>query len=220
MGICKSQAIPVGKDELETRNVEKKPIQEQHKIEEKKNDENEAALKIQSTIRGKKAKQEFEKQKEELLLDKPQDWTEYTQEFIEPKLPAYFKDKVNYIPTNKNRSLPPYLEPDGTIYKGQWNKGELNGFGQMLKPDGTYLKGLWKGNIFSEGGVLYPNGEFFIGNTQYGERCFTNGIIYQGEADYGIPHGKGQEIYPDGTKSNVQYNWGKKVQKDIKQNLQ
>lgn len=32
----------------------------------------------------------------------------------------------------------------------------------MLKPDGTYFKGIWKYNIFSEGGILYPNGEFFV----------------------------------------------------------
>ncbi|CAK87200.1 unnamed protein product (macronuclear) [Paramecium tetraurelia] len=218
MGICKSQAIPQAKDELEIRHVEKKPSQDQIKLKQEK-EENEAALKIQSTIRGKKAKQELEKQKEELIQDKPQDWTEYHQEFIEPQLPAYFKEKVNYKPTNQNRFFPPYLEPDGTIYNGQWNKGEQNGFGQMLKPDGTYLKGLWKKGIFSEGGVLYPNGEFFIGNTKQGERCFTNGIIYKGEADYGIPHGKGEEIYPDGSKSEVQYKCGRKVQ-DSKQKNQ
>ncbi|CAD8077818.1 unnamed protein product [Paramecium sonneborni] len=163
---------------------------------------------------------EQQDENEAALQDKPQDWTEYTGKFIEPSLPTQFRDKVNYKPTNENRILPPYKESDGTIYKGQWNKGEQNGYGQMLKPDGTYFKGLWKSGIFSEGGLLYPNGEFFIGTAKYGQRYFANGVIYQGEADHGIPHGQGEEIYPNGQKNQAFYQYGLKVQQESSQNNQ
>ncbi|CAD8086412.1 unnamed protein product [Paramecium primaurelia] len=231
MGICRSEPLPGGFQQQEGKpedvksGLEENPQQNQNQqqnenLQKNENNENEAAVKIQSSIRGKKAKQELQKKKEELESDKPKDWIEYQQQFIEPPLPTQFKDLVNYKPTNENRILPPYLGPDGSVYNGQWNKGEANGFGQMLKPDGTYLKGLWKYNIFSEGGILYPNGDFFIGNSKYGQRFFANGVIYKGEADYGIPHGQGEETHPNGNKNPAIYRYGQKVEQEISQQNQ
>ncbi|CAD8100570.1 unnamed protein product [Paramecium sonneborni] len=209
MGICTSEPLPGGIEQNET-----KPEQIKSDVDEGKNEQNEAALKIQSSIRGKKAKQELQKKKEELEQDKPKDWIEQKESFQEPQLPTNFKDRVNQKPTNEDRLLPPYQGPDGAIYYGQWNKGEVNGFGQMLKQDGLYLKGLWKSNIFQEGGILYPNGDYYIGTATFGQRFYANGVIYKGETDFGTPQGQGEETHPDGTISKAFYKNGQKVQQD------
>ncbi|CAD8197561.1 unnamed protein product [Paramecium octaurelia] len=213
MGICTSDPLPGGVDQSETKPEDIKPVVDQSTQQNQK-EENEAALKIQTGLRGKKAKQELQKKKEELEQDKPKEWKEYEEKFEEPELPKTFKEKVNYKPTNEDRILPPYLGPEGSVYNGQWNKGEVNGYGQMLKPDGTYLKGLWKQNLFQEGGILYPNGDYYIGTSKYGQRFFANGLIYQGETDYGLPHGQGEETHPDGRKNEAFYQYGQKVQQE------
>ncbi|CAD8170035.1 unnamed protein product [Paramecium pentaurelia] len=213
MGICTSDPLPGGAEQQEAKPEDIKPLIDQP-LNEYQKDENEAAVKIQTGLRGKKAKLELQKKKEELEQDKPKEWNEYKEKFEEPQLPKIFKEKVNYKPTNEDRILPPYLGPDGSVYNGQWNKGEVNGYGQMLKPDGTYLKGLWKSNILQEGGILYPNGDFYIGTSKYGQRYFANGVIYKGETDFGMPHGQGEETNPDGSKSEAFYQYGQKVQQE------
>ncbi|CAD8095124.1 unnamed protein product [Paramecium sonneborni] len=210
MGICRSSPMPEVKEINEINFIEKK---NQIIVQNVEQEENQA--------RGKKAKQDLEKEKEKekakIDEDKPKDQKEYQGKFIEPSLPAYFIEKVNYKPKEEYRYLPPYQDEDGSIYKGQWSKGEANGYGQMLKPDGTYFKGLWQSDIFTEGGILYPNGEFFIGTANFGIRCLKNGVMFQGEADYGIPHGQGVEIHPNGKKNQAFYQFGEKIQQDQNQ---
>ncbi|CAD8107068.1 unnamed protein product [Paramecium sonneborni] len=214
MGICTSDPLPGGIEQNETKPEDIKPIKNDQNLKQQEKEENDAAVKIQSGLRGKKAKQELQKKKEELEQDKPKDWVEQKVNFEEPALPTVFKERVNYKPTNEDRFFPPYQGPDGSIYNGQWNKGEVNGYGQMLKQDGLYLKGLWKQNIFQEGGILYPNGEYYIGTANYGERFFNNGVIYKGETDFGTPHGLGEETNPNGTKFKVSYQNGQKIESD------
>ncbi|CAK60192.1 unnamed protein product (macronuclear) [Paramecium tetraurelia] len=166
-------------------------------------DENQAALKIQNSFRVKQAKQEAEEKRNELLLDSPKDWVEYNQKFITPELPKQFKEQVKKSLTKEDRLLNPMQASDGSIYSGQWSRGMQNGYGQMMKSDRTYFEGTWAQGQFLMGGILFSNGDFFvskqidfqyqIGTATNGEKVFKNGITYDGEVQYGIPHGKGQE---------------------------
>ncbi|CAK92861.1 unnamed protein product (macronuclear) [Paramecium tetraurelia] len=168
-------------------------------------DEHQAALKIQNSFRVKQAKQEAEERRNELLSDQPKDWVQYIEKFIIPELPQQFKEQVKKSITKQDRLLNPMVGSDDSIYWGQWSKGQQNGYGQMIKPDGTYLEGIWNFGQFQNGGILFPNGDYFvcnfnlilIGTKTKGERVYKNGIIYTGEVQFGIPHGKGKEKQSD-----------------------
>ncbi|CAD8204003.1 unnamed protein product [Paramecium octaurelia] len=196
MGICAFDTKSDVKEEQEIQqityqvnsNVKVHEVQKQQTL-----DENQAALKIQNSFRVKQAKQEAEEKRNELLLDSPKDWVEYNSKFITPELPKQFKEQVKKSLTKQDRLLNPMQASDGTLYSGQWSRGMQNGYGQMIKSDGTYFEGTWAQGQFLIGGILFSNGDFFIGTATNGEKVFKNGITYDGEVQFGIPNGKGQE---------------------------
>ena len=90
---------------------------------------------------------------------------------------------------------------DGTIYEGNFNKGEFKGKGKMTWNNGYEYNGEFNGSILSGKGKLSgPNGDIYEGDFENnlfhgnGKYIYKNGNEYEGEFQYGVKKGKGTFI--------------------------
>ena len=100
-----------------------------------------------------------------------------------------------------------YKYPDGSEYKGEWNRdGQRHGFGMLILTDGTKYIGEWVNGlchglgimVFSDGSKY--EGEFHCGtynNLGVFTRC--DQMKYEGEFKEGKVIGRGLMTFTDGT---------------------
>ncbi|CAD8056763.1 unnamed protein product [Paramecium sonneborni] len=168
-------------------------------LEDRRQIEERSALAIQGAARKKIARQRASEQRALLEEDKPKDWTIFEGDFKSPQLPSDAYDKIDKTVTNDNRMLSTYTK-DGNIYLGQWNKGKMQGYGQMIQSDGTYLEGQWNNDQLEDGAIYFPNKDLYLGTKQQGLRMYSNGAKCYGDFLNRLPHGQAIEEHPDGTK--------------------
>ena len=84
-----------------------------------------------------------------------------------------------------------FLFHDGSMYRGDFENGNFEGYGWYEFEDG-YYEGQWKGGDY--GG---------IGTLQY-----KDGSSYTGRFVEGIADGMGEEVKPDGTKRSGEWRNG------------
>jgi hypothetical protein len=92
-----------------------------------------------------------------------------------------------------------YTYADGIVYEGDFSKGVRHGIGKATTPDGTI-----------------DEGDFVNGKIHgKGKRIFPKGGYYQGEFADGKPHGEGVLVMPDGTKHQGRYDRGFPVDNNL-----
>ncbi|CAI5458854.1 unnamed protein product [Closterium sp. Yama58-4] len=85
-----------------------------------------------------------------------------------------------------------YTWADGSVYEGEWVKGQKNGQGMFLWPSGARYQGEWKkGQMQGVGTYWGADGSFYTGNWAAG-----------------IKHGLGRKIYPNGDSYEGFWSWG------------
>ncbi|MBQ1252220.1 MAG: S-layer homology domain-containing protein, partial [Firmicutes bacterium] len=74
-------------------------------------------------------------------------------------------NKIGYWGTLKNGrpSYGAYLLPDGELYFGNWQNGNLNGTGRSVNQYGEFFIGTFSNNVKQTGTLYYTNGSKFIG---------------------------------------------------------
>ncbi|UKJ88880.1 phosphatidylinositol-4-phosphate 5-kinase [Theileria orientalis] len=102
--------------------------------------------------------------------------------------------------------LPPVLNPDGSVYFGEWKNNVFDGTGHLFLSNGCqYIGGFSKGYFEGAGDMLTLSGDQYKGMYSGGKRHgkgilqFKNGDVYDGSWSYGSRHGYGVERFKDGT---------------------
>ena len=146
---------------------------------------------------------------------------ESTLDTFEPQLPVPVdSDHQHYI--FLTRDLPKFgpLKYNGTsaTYTGQYKNGLRNGLGTLVTKDGEYYHGLWfddrksgYGRMITIDGDSYE-GELINGVADgYGVRkSYLKQRRYEGYFRAGMKHGRGKEVYSDGSYFRGEYLNGKK----------
>lgn len=109
--------------------------------------------------------------------------------------------------TSSNPTLGPYLYPNGDTYKGQYFRGDREGYGEIVSKGGEVYYGQWdkdqmhgRGRYVFKTGCLYE-GDFVAGKFE-GKGEFHDaelGSKYVGKFKDGFQHGSGIETYKDGS---------------------
>lgn len=94
-----------------------------------------------------------------------------------------------------------YIFDNGTVYEGEFKKGQLNGYGKLIDPyQNTYI-GFFKNNRFDSVGMFIK----------------TDGSKYIGQFKDGKRHGLGTQIYSDNYKKKGLWQYDKFIEvKDFK----
>ena len=95
--------------------------------------------------------------------------------------------------------------PNGVVYEGEVKDGRFWGTGHIQYTDGSVYDGEFQsGNPHGRGTFRWPNGAVYEGEVQKGFCCgngqtrYPDGAIYEGEFQNGVPHGKGSYRWPNG----------------------
>lgn len=119
--------------------------------------------------------------------------------------PFAHKESVTHA---SNPKLGPFrYKSSGDTYKGQYFKGQRQGYGELVTKSGETYVGEWDYDQCNGiGRLILPNGDYyegeFLGNRANGKGIFTSqetGITYEGEFKDDMQEGKGKETYPDGS---------------------
>lgn len=109
-----------------------------------------------------------------------------------------------YVHTYVTRNVEKTYE-DGTVYKGEWLAGTMNGQGTLILPDGVRYEGAFKdGEMHGYGIQTIPDAEEYIGAFEYGNRngmgkvVKADGSEYEGMWHAGHYHGQGRYLSPKG----------------------
>ncbi len=95
----------------------------------------------------------------------------------------------------------------GNTYKGQYNQGLRNGFGEQSTVTGLGYIGEWKNDVYNgKGRLVFENGDLyegdFVNGEAHGKGKFFNkgtGSAYEGDFKNNHECGKGRELYRDGS---------------------
>lgn len=119
--------------------------------------------------------------------------------------PFEHKDSVTHA---SNPILGPYrYKSSGDTYKGQYFRGQRQGYGELITKSGETYVGEWDYDQCNGiGRLILPNGDHyegeFLGNRANGKGLFHSeetGITYEGEFKDDMQEGKGKESYSDGS---------------------
>ena len=121
------------------------------------------------------------------------------------------KPKVDYSRKIRNvRDGGSQLLPDGSVYVGEWSTRIhiQKGQGRLYNCNGSYAEGYWKqGKLHLYGVYIAGNGDYYEGGFRLGLRHgfgeFHSGdskAWYRGMWREDRRHGKGEELYRDGTR--------------------
>ena len=119
--------------------------------------------------------------------------------------PFQHKDSVTH---RTNPSLGPFrYKASGDTYKGQYFRGQRQGYGELITKTGEVYNGEWDFDQCNGiGRLLLPNGDNyegeFLANRANGKGVFKSeetGIKYEGDFKDDMQEGKGKETYPDGS---------------------
>jgi len=99
----------------------------------------------------------------------------------------------------------PYAYEDGTVYKGQWSKGQPNGHGEKTWSDGRVYRGEFQdGKANGIGSYIHKDGSKYVGpvmnDKPHGSTGFSitaGGAFYHGEFVQGKEHGEGSLTQAD-----------------------
>lgn len=122
-----------------------------------------------------------------------------------------------------------YFWKNGDVYEGEWNKGKMegagiiftsvgtdkqrfymggfqkgkpNGYGKLIAKNGNTWIGYFVDDSFVEGTILFPNGDYYIGQMNkigfngHGTYYWKDGNYYSGEWLNGKKNGRAKEYYP------------------------
>ncbi|GJP63590.1 hypothetical protein CLOP_g20659 [Closterium sp. NIES-67] len=101
-----------------------------------------------------------------------------------------------------------YVWADGSVYEGEWARGEKHGQGLFVWPSGARYKGEWaRGQMQGgPGRYVWANGNEYFGEWEGGmmSGCGTftwaSGESYEGEWEGGVEHGVGAFRWRDGSR--------------------
>ena len=124
----------------------------------------------------------------------------------------YGPPKVDPVLLNTFKGCPvlgPFKYEDGSIYYGQYFKGQRQGFGHEVMKDGSIYSGYWSYDFKSyTGRFIFPTGECITGELKKGkinglaESITREGLIRTGHWEDGKLNGIANEIDPI---ANTQY---------------
>lgn len=99
-----------------------------------------------------------------------------------------------------------YVFSDGSVYEGQWHRGNRFGHGQLRSKEGWTYEGFFDTNQRHRRGIIdYPDGSCYMGEWYYdkinGQGIFITSLkdVYRGQLQDGKFHGNGQLVYADGS---------------------
>ena len=125
-------------------------------------------------------------------------------------------------PTNPEFNNLPNLGPykyqfDSSTYRGQYNRGNREGFGEAVYTDGSIYQGSWMGDKRSgQGRMVYPDGSLYQGLWEQdkphgrGQLMYEDGNGYDGNWDMGNIRGQGVQTWPDNTRYEGDFENGMK----------
>jgi len=89
-----------------------------------------------------------------------------------------------------------YTYRDGSVYEGQWLKGQQNGDGKLTYEDGTVYQGQFKDNTFhGKGAFADVNGTIFAGHFDHNVRCGEMSVMHaDGQRELRRYDSEGQEV--------------------------
>ncbi|CAI5528202.1 unnamed protein product [Closterium sp. Naga37s-1] len=98
-----------------------------------------------------------------------------------------------------------YVWADGSVYEGEWARGEKHGQGLFVWPSGARYKGEWaRGQMQGVGSYWGADGSFYTGNWAggvkhgLGRKLYPNGDRYEGFWSFGAAHGPGRYVWANG----------------------
>jgi len=114
-----------------------------------------------------------------------------------------------------------WRHPDGRNYVGDFEYGEITGYGTMIFAGGEkYTGSFLRGKAHGDGTMTHPNGKKYTGEFQngiiegYGIMTFPGGEKYTGYFKNGVGHGKGTMAHPDGRSVSGTWTNGRLTDKD------
>ncbi len=114
-----------------------------------------------------------------------------------------------------------WKHPDGRNYVGDFEYGEITGYGTMTFLRGErYVGSFLKGKAHGYGTLVHPRGkkyagEFIHGDIEgFGTMTFIGGEQYTGYFKNGVGHGQGTMTHPDGRSVSGTWINGKLTEKD------
>ena len=109
-----------------------------------------------------------------------------------------------------------YIEPNGSVYEGQFLDGRRHLRGTMRYSNGYVYVGEWKhGTIHGRGRFVTGRGEEYDGEWFEGQRhgrgraVYLDGSTYEGEFSAGHRHGAGKMVFADGCSFDGTWRMGK-----------
>ncbi|GJP37977.1 hypothetical protein CLOM_g22421 [Closterium sp. NIES-68] len=98
-----------------------------------------------------------------------------------------------------------YVWADGSVYEGEWARGEKHGQGLFVWPSGARYKGEWaRGQMQGVGSYWGVDGSFYTGNWAagvkhgLGRKLYPNGDYYEGFWSFGAAQGPGRYVWANG----------------------
>eukprot|EP00903_Cladosiphon_okamuranus_P009107 g8702.t2 len=108
-----------------------------------------------------------------------------------------------------------YRYADGTVYSGEWHRGQRQGFGTLISPSGALYEGEFDHNlIHGEGLWSWPDGSSYAGQTKHGVREGKGLYVTEmkdaffGSFTNNKPHGEVLAHYCDGSKHQGTFHEG------------
>lgn len=114
---------------------------------------------------------------------------------------------------------PEYLVEKEGVYVGQWIGESMNGYGKIYFDNGGYFEGEFVDGIANtnRGCFIYPDGSYYIGSVQNGvangQGIYTyknSSLVYKGNFVNDQPDGRGVEFYPEGSRYEGDFRFGRK----------
>ena len=121
---------------------------------------------------------------------------EFRQPIINLRLEAKFKELPHVGPVEVEA---------GATYKGQMNRDQKHGFGEIVFSNGEMYEGYWEDGLQSgPGRFFYIDGNVYDGRWRRGKFSgqgryyYSREEFYEGRFFEGEPHGVGKHCYPNG----------------------
>lgn len=107
--------------------------------------------------------------------------------------------------------------PNGSIFEGYFEEGQINGYGRAVTHKGEVYQGPFFYDCMDGTGLFqWPDNRSYFGEFQHGKKqgkgtyCWPNGQVYEGEFKFDDCFGSGVLFYPDGKKYVGSWKDGKK----------
>ncbi len=131
--------------------------------------------------------------------------------------------EMNQISQKNFTKKGPIQIENNMVYTGTWNdKGEKEGYGEILFSDGGKFEGFFKNDMMNgRGRLINSQGDYYEGEflndkaNNFGRYVSAEGVEYIGGWKDDKQHGKGEETYIDGSKYIGFFEFGEKNGKGL-----